>query len=48
MNNMMLPPKAKKRRITKSRGPKHPPDWDDGFAISKGIPEYKAFNDSHA
>ena len=22
--------------------------WDDGFSIAKGIPEYKAYNDSHA
>jgi hypothetical protein len=48
INNMMLPPKAKKRRITKSRGPKAPAGWDDGFSVSKGIPDYKAFNDSHA
>jgi hypothetical protein len=49
MNNMMLPPKSqKKRRITKSRGPKLPPTWDEGFSVAKGIPEYRAYNDSHA
>ena len=46
---MMLPPKSqKKRRITKSRCPKQPPSWDEGFSVAKGIPEYKAYNDSHA
>jgi hypothetical protein len=44
----MLPPKVKKRRLTKSRGPKPQPQWDDGFAVSRGIPEYKAYNDSYA
>jgi len=44
----MLPPRARKRRATKSRGPKQPAEWDDGFAISKGIPEYKAYNDAYA
>ena len=25
-----------------------PPTWDEGFAVSRGIPEYKAYNDSYA
>ena len=46
---MMLPPKSqKKRRVTKSRAPKQPAQWDDGFSVAKGIPEYKAYNDGHA
>ena len=44
----MLPPKVKRRRVTKSRGPKLPPTWDDGFCVSKGIPEYRAYNDNYA
>jgi hypothetical protein len=44
----MLPPKAKKRRMTKSRGPKLPPQWNEGFSVSSGIPEYRAYNDNYA
>lgn len=46
--NNYLPPKVKKRRIIRSRGPKAPPQWNDGFNVSKGIPEYKAYNDVYA
>ena len=45
----MLPPKARKRRLTKSRGPKTQPGWDDSGSTQKfGIPEYRAYNDAYA
>lgn len=40
--------KTKKRRVIKSRGPKLPPQWDDGVVANKGIPEYYAHNDQYA
>jgi len=44
-----LPPKAvRKRKIIKSRGPKNPPEWNDGFSVIKGIPEYHVHQDVYA
>ena len=50
MASQMLPPKARKRRITKSKGPKPQPAWDDsGYGASgTGIPQYRAYNDAYA
>lgn len=38
-------PRTRIKRITKSRGPRLPPEWDDGFARNAQIPEYRAYND---
>jgi hypothetical protein len=34
--------------MTKSRGPKPPPEWDEGFTRNSQIPEYRAYNDVYA
>ena len=48
-NQQLLPPKIKKRRIIRSKGPKAQPEWNDNFsAIGSTIPEYKAYNDVYA
>jgi len=46
-----LPPKAKKRKLVKSRPPKvYMPDWNDGFAALKEqrIPKYNPIVDVNA
>ena len=47
MHQGSLPPKAtRKRKMLKSKGPRR--EWDDGFSVSKGIPEYKVKHDIYA
>jgi hypothetical protein len=41
-----MPPKLRKRRLTKSKGPKPLPGWND--EVTHGIPEYKAYEDEYA